>query len=73
MNKILQDFARQYLKVKLERCDDNERLNFRRMYAPRDIPDMSIENVVDLMPADKLSWAMEQVQKTLERRKDDNA
>lgn len=74
MNQELADFARDYLKKGLAELTEGNRDKFRMMYAygpgcrdwetARRKP---IEQVVDEMPVDKLSWAMEQVKNTLAR------
>ena len=64
MNQELQDFARKTLKEGLEKCTDDQRLIFKRMYSHKDL-EKPIDAVVDQMPAEKLSWAMDQVKRTV--------
>jgi hypothetical protein len=66
MNKKLQELARKTLKEGLSKCTDEQKLVFARMYYPNNI-DLDYEVVVDNMPADKLDWAMSQVQRTLDK------
>ena len=64
MNNQLKEFARNTLKDGLSLCTDGQQLLFKRMYAGGDLA-LSISEVVDNMPEDKLDWAMQQVQRTL--------
>jgi len=66
MNNELQAFARASLKDGLSKCTEGNQLMFKRMYSPKDL-DKSICDVVDSMPVDKLDWAMQQVQRTLDK------
>jgi len=77
MNKQLQEFARSTLKKQLSMLPEKNQRIFKLMYgrnlnargdAKRSVADtelMSINNVVDEMPEDNLSWAMEQVERTI--------
>ena len=65
MNKQLQDFARQTLKTGLMRLPESNHVIFKRMYAPDNL-DADINDVVDNMPEDKLNWAMQQVQRSID-------
>lgn len=64
MNKMLANFARQYLKEGLAKCTPNQVMLFKRMYSHTDL-DADIESVVETMPDEKLDWAMQQVQRQL--------
>jgi hypothetical protein len=64
MNEQLQTYARRKLKEGLSQCSDEEQLLFKRMYAGGNL-DLPINDVVDSMEAEKLDWAMEQVQGNL--------
>ncbi len=64
MNDQLQNHARDTLKEGLTQCSEGQQLLFKRMYAHGNL-DMSINEVVDNMAADRLDWAMQQVQRTL--------
>jgi len=70
MNKQLEDFARKTLKAGLELCTEDEKRLFKLMYWPslNDLVDINI--VVDKMDAEKLDWAMQQVQMTLDKKND---
>ena len=59
--------ARESLRSDLAKCTDAQRNLFARMYGSFGIND-TIETVVDGMPADKLDWAMLQVQRTLDKK-----
>ncbi len=65
MNKYLQKFARDFLKDGLDRLSDENKLVFMRMYSHADL-EKPITEVVDNLSEDKLDWAMQQVQNTLD-------
>lgn len=79
MNEKLQTFAREDLKRNLAKCTAGERIMFARMYwSPTHIINIS-KIVTDIHPDDidailltiepaNLSWAMEQVQRTLDKK-----
>jgi hypothetical protein len=58
--------ARRELLAGLSRCTDAQVLLFKRMYANGDL-DAPIDKVVEKMENDKLDWAMQQVQRTIEK------
>jgi len=66
MNEKLQEFARTTLKQNLSQCTIGQRDIFARMYGRFGTND-TIDTVVDGMAADKLDWAMQQVECTLEK------
>lgn len=66
MNDILQKFARDVLKTNLNYLDSAHHRIFRLMYSPYNL-ELDINLVVDDMPADKLDWAMQQVQNTIDK------
>lgn len=66
MNQYLQDCARQFIKDGLAGSTDSNRLLFKRMYSHKDL-DAAVDDVVDSMPADKLDWAMLQVDRTVKK------
>lgn len=68
MNNQLQTYARATLKEGLAKCTEDEQLFFKRMYS-HDNLELPIDEVVDNMGTEKLDWAMEQVQKTVEKSK----
>jgi len=67
MNEKLQEFARNTLKSNLAECTDAQRDIFARMYGRFGTND-TIDTVVDGMAADKLDWAMQQIENTLEKK-----
>ena len=77
MNKVLEGFARQQLKDGIVQCTDKQRAFFNKMYSDSDAKiytfeeagKLDINNVIDNMPAEKLDWAMRQVESTLEKNK----
>jgi hypothetical protein len=74
MNNQLQDYAREQLKAGLAQLPENWQRTFKLMYG-RDNGKRSVENtvalpindVVDIMPEDKLDWAMQQVENSLKK------
>jgi len=64
MNNDLQVFAREEIKKGLSQCNDRQRDLFKRMYAYNK-PELTMAEVVDAIPEDKLDWAMQQVKRTL--------
>lgn len=64
MNAEIQNFARNLLKENLAKCTDKQQTFFKRMYGNMDL---SIAEVIDRMPEDKLDWAIEQVDHTLRK------
>lgn len=66
MNKELQEFARNELKAGLSRLPESNNILFKRMYSHEDL-EASIDDVVNSMPEDKLDWAMQQVERSLEK------
>jgi hypothetical protein len=65
MNKTLQDYARNELKNGLAMLPDSQQLFFKRMYSHKNL-DANVNDVVDAMPAERLDWAMQQVQRGLD-------
>ena len=65
MNKQLQKFARDTLKEGLSQLPDNQKLTFKRMYSHKNL-ELPINDVVDQMEPEKLDWAMQQVQRSLD-------
>lgn len=66
MNNQMQDFARSTLKDGLSKLPENWQMLFKKMYSPDDLS-VNIEAVVDMVPEDKLDWAMQQVQRSLDK------
>lgn len=67
MNNQLQEFARQNLKDGLAQLPESWQTMFKRMYSHENL-DADINDVVDSVPEDKLDWAMQQVQRSLDKR-----
>ena len=65
MNSILEQFARQWLKENLAKLPEAWVKNFKLMYA--NDYHAPIDEVVDEVPIDRLSWAMEQVENSLKK------
>jgi hypothetical protein len=68
MNEQLQAHARDTLKEGLAQCSNREQLLFKRMYAHNNL-DMPINEIIDNMEVEKLDWAMDQVRRTLDKKK----
>lgn len=66
MNEQLQKFARDTLKKGLAQLPESNRVIFKRMYSQGKM-DMPINDVVDAMKSDRLDWAMQQVEQSLDK------
>ena len=66
MNEQLQEFAKRTLKEGLAQLPESNRVLFKRMYSHENL-EADINDVVDNMPETKLDWAMQQVQRSLEK------
>lgn len=73
MNRKLENYAREELKLGLAQLEEKHHDIFRSMYAPDQDLKKPIFSVVDDMPMDKLDWAMQQVDRTLEKLRGHNA
>lgn len=69
MNKTLEAFARKTLKENLSSLDESNHHMFKLMYGREKGQTVDINEVVDNMPAEKLSWAMTQVDNTIANKK----
>jgi len=67
MNESLQKFARENLIQNLALCTEKEQLFFKRMYSHDNLA-LPIEQVVANMSEEKLDWAMQQVQRTVDKK-----
>jgi hypothetical protein len=74
MHHKLESLARQMLKDGLAKCDEKQQEIFKLMYGrargKRSMDDakaMDINALVDEMPEDKLSWALTQVERTVDK------
>ena len=68
MNTKLIAFARADIKKGLKQCSAEEVNLFKRMYDGGKL-EASVDEVVDKLDPEKLSWAMEQVDNTLAKKK----
>ena len=66
MNDQLQTFARQQLKEGISELPEGHHRIFKRMYSHKNL-DKPINDVIDDMPEDKLDWAMQQVQRSIDK------
>jgi len=80
MNSILQDFARSWLRENLTRLPEDHHRNFKTMYgrgwkgetpihsrSVKEAQALELDAVVDDIPPGRLSWAMEQVVRSLHK------
>jgi hypothetical protein len=74
MNEKLESYAREELKAGLAQLPADWQRMFKLMYArdggKRSVEDaeaMPIDDVVEQVPAEKLDWAMQQVQNSLNK------
>ena len=67
MNEKIQKYAKDSLKADLQLCDEAEQHMFKRMYAKGKM-ELTIDEVVDNMDETNLDRAMDQVQRTLDRK-----
>jgi hypothetical protein len=58
---------REIIKDLLHLCNEGEQLIFKRMYSPDNL-ELSIDDVVDNLPENKLDWAMTQCERTVEKK-----
>ena len=65
MNQLLVDFSKTWLKENLNKLIPDAQHKFKQMYAKGNF-DLDINEVVDRMDEDKLDWAMNQVERTLQ-------
>lgn len=68
MNNKLQEFARIEIKSGLTKLPKNYQKVFMQMYSFDNLK-VDINDVVDKMSEDKLDWAMQQVQRSLDKLK----
>jgi len=66
MNDDLQYYARKTILAGLIQLPESNQLFFKRMYS-HDNLEADISDVVKAMPEDKLDWAMQQVQRSLDK------
>lgn len=66
MNDQLQEFARDTLKIGLASLPKCAQLIFKKMYSHEDLT-VPIDDVVDAISEDKLDWAMQQVQRSIDK------
>jgi hypothetical protein len=66
MNVLLEEYARDWLRVHACRLTDEQRHVFKRMYSHEDLS-ADMEKVIASMPKEKLDWAMMQVNDTIKK------
>lgn len=68
MNTELQNFARKEILAGLQLLPDSWNMTFKRMYSHKNL-DADINDVIDNIPEEKLDWAMQQVQRSIDKLK----
>lgn len=71
MNKILTNYAQDWIRKNLMRCKKEQRLLFMRIYS-HDNTTRHIHEVVTRMDSQQLNRAMEQIQRTIEDNMDNS-
>ena len=69
MEASIEKFARGQLVEGLHQCSKKQVRLFKQMYSFKNM-EADIDTVVDNMPVDKLDWALQQVNRTLDRQID---
>ena len=64
MNNTLSKVARSQIKEKLAVCTEGQQAIFKRMYSHKNLG-LSIDKIVDVIPDEKLGWALTQVKNTV--------
>jgi hypothetical protein len=64
MNQKLQEFARNEIKEGLAKCTESQQSFFKRIYSFKN-QKLSIEEIVDKLPDEKLSNIMDQIERTI--------
>lgn len=66
MNATIEAFARGKLKELLYALPSENKRIFSLMYSHKN-PDLTMDDVVDRMPCEKLDWALTQVENTIKK------
>jgi len=66
MNDQMLQFARTTLKDGFSQLPEAYQLMFKRMYSHANL-ELPIDEVVELVPEEKLDWAMQQVERSLSK------
>lgn len=64
MNEQLQKIARNILKEGLSKLPKSNQMIFKRMYSHKNL-EADISDIIDKIPCNKLDWAMQQVERSL--------
>ena len=62
----MQEFARNNIKVGLANLPEKWQMRFKQMYLPDNL-NADVNDIVDATPEEKLDWAMQQIQNSLEK------
>jgi len=68
MDDYMKLCASNYLKMNIAKCTETEQQLFKQMYSHKNLT-LPIEEIIDSIPEEKLDWAVGQVRRTLESRK----
>jgi len=68
-NKKIINFTRDQIKEGLSKLEDKHRLFFKRLYSHENL-DKPINEVVDNIPEERLSWALTQVENSLKMKRE---
>jgi len=63
-NSTIETFTRETMKTEIAKLGESQQLLFKRMYSHTDM-DKDINDVIDQIPIDKLSWALTQVENSV--------
>lgn len=66
MNNAIKKFAQKKLKSGLSQLPEGHQLLFKRMYSHKNL-NADINVIVDNLPDEKLDWAMQQVENSLNK------
>jgi len=67
VNDLIESYCRNFLKENIVKLTDPQIMLFKRMYSHKNL-EGKIDEVIDNMPIEKLDWAMEQVQKSVNKK-----
>ena len=66
MNQTLAKAGKEILKSLLSQLEEDNHMIFKRMYSPKNL-ELNINDVVDAMDDEKISWAITQCETTINK------
>jgi hypothetical protein len=69
MNQTIEQFARQQIREGLKLCTERQQKVFLLMYSPKK-PNVTVDEVAESMPTEKLDWALTQIETTQAKRRE---